>query len=277
MQLDPRHPANARIVDYFRTLAPRARPLTPWREAQDPYYEAGAHPDVVEFLWDRLGASLPTTSRCLLFGVPVLVQPDSGIILAVAMGTGYALRVPDEELTSALANGYRVTWDLRTQVLDAAALFGADWIWGRYGNREARWMRTLFERFSATASSGHEWLTPASPAAAPHGRGTLVLTVAEGPDMAPREVATNPDAAMVERAVRSLSWKVMTMVTLERGDDSITAGGSLRAEDGLSVSYVEDGEEHVSVVAPRNLDVVVALLRAYAEGREDWRTIMEWE
>lgn len=277
MRLDPHHPANARIVDYLRTLAPRARPLTPWREAQDPYYEAGAHPDVVEFVWDRLGGSLPTTSRCLLFGVPVLVQPDSGIILAVAMGTGYALRVPDEALTNALANGYQVTWDLRTQVLDAAALFGADWVWGRYNNTEARWMRTLFERFGAPASSGPEWLTPASPAAAPHARGTLVLTVTEGPDMAPREVATHPDAAMVERAVRSLSWNVLTMVTLERGDDSMTAGGSLRAEDGLSASYIEDGEEHMSVEAPRNLDVVVALLRAYAEGREDWRTMIDWE
>jgi hypothetical protein len=60
VRLDPRHPANARVVEYFRTLAPHARPLIRSTDAQDPYYQAGAHLDVVEFLWDTLGGSLPT-------------------------------------------------------------------------------------------------------------------------------------------------------------------------------------------------------------------------
>jgi hypothetical protein len=193
------------------------------------------------------------------------------------MGTGYAVRVPEEDVAPALASGYRAEWDLRPQVLDAASLFGADWVWGRYQKAEARWIRTGFERFRIPARPAHELLTPATPGRPPHARGTLVLTIAEAPAMAPREIATNPDPAAVERAIRSLSWNSMTFVTLERDDRSITASGSLDEGDGLSISYTENGEEHVSVEAPPTLDVVVALLRAYAAGDEAWRTLIAWE
>jgi hypothetical protein len=132
MRVDPHHPMNVRMVEYFRAQAPYARPITPKADADDPYYEAGAHPEIVERVWDTIGARLPADSRCLLYGVPVLVQPDSGIVLAVAMGTGYAFRVPDEEVASARAEGYRTTWDVSPSALDAAGIFGSGWVFGQF-------------------------------------------------------------------------------------------------------------------------------------------------
>jgi hypothetical protein len=249
----------------------------PKDEAHDPYDEAGAHPDVVEFLWDRVGGFLPAAGRGLVYGVPVLLQPDSGIILAVALGTGYAIRVPEEEVLNARANGYLGTWDMRTEVLTSTLLFGPDWLWGRFHHAEAAWIRTLVARFGAPAGSTDRMLTPATPEVAPRASGAIVLTVVEAPAMQPREIATNPTAEVVERTVRSLSWAVMTFVTLERGDQSLTASGSLDPSDGLSASYTDDGTEHLAAEPLRDLNTVVRLLRAYATGDSAWRTMIAWE
>lgn len=276
MRVDPNHPLNVQIVEYFRAQVPNARPVTPAAEAHDPYYEAGAHPDIVERVWDTLGARMPADSRCLLYGVPVLVQPDSGIVLAVAMGTGYAFRVPDEEVAFARAEGYRTTWDVSPSSLDATRTFGSGWVFGQFDDREVRWCQMVYERFSRPAGADRVMLTPGTPAKPRHKRGTLVLTVSEAPDLAPREIATNPDGDAVERCIRSLSWKGMTFVTLERGSDSITASGSVEPADGWSISYVENDEEHVAARPPESVDVMVSIMRSYALGDRSWRTMIDW-
>jgi hypothetical protein len=94
VRVDPNHPLSTRLVEFLRSRAPDVKPITPQTDADDPYYQAGAHPDIVEQVWDKIGAKLPVACRCLLYGVPVLVQPDSGIVLAMAMGTGYGCSFP---------------------------------------------------------------------------------------------------------------------------------------------------------------------------------------
>jgi hypothetical protein len=276
VRVDPHHPLNERIVEYFRAQAPYARPITPKGEAGDPYSEAGAHPEIVERMWDIIGAQLAPGSQCLLYGVPVLVQPDSGIVLAVAMGTGYFVRVPDHEVAFALAEGYQTTWNVSPSSVDATKSFGPGWVLGRFEDREARWCRMADEQFASAAAS-HAMLTADTPAKTPHHRGTLVLVVRESPDFAPREIATNPDGDGVEHTIRSLEWNAMTFVSLERGADAITASGSLDPGDGLSISYVENDEEHISASPPESIDQIVSIMRSYATGDRSWRTMIDWD
>ena len=275
MRIDAQHPLNLRLVDYFRSQAPYARPVTPKTDFDDPYHHAGAHPDVVGYLWDRIAARWPDDSRCLLFGVPVLVQPVSGIVLAVAMGTAYFVRVPEDELAVARAKGYQTIWKVSPSAIDAGKIFGGDWVLGRHEQHESRWCNTLFERFN-TPAGGRLILTPDTAPKTRHKKGTLLLTVSDGPDLAPREIATNPDAAAVERCIRSLSWKGMTFVTLERDLDALTASGSLDPDDGLSMQCIEHDEERISARAP-DIDKIVSIMRAYASGDDSWRTLIAWE
>ncbi len=55
----------------------------------DYYWGSGTHPDVLERLWNQIGKKLPVDSRAVVFGNPALVHPDSGIVLAFALGTEY--------------------------------------------------------------------------------------------------------------------------------------------------------------------------------------------
>jgi len=62
-RVDPRYPANARLVQTMRSASPNAKPLCTIDEVADPYYECGSHPDIVERVWDQLGKSLPKENK----------------------------------------------------------------------------------------------------------------------------------------------------------------------------------------------------------------------
>src|SRR6478735_9265587 len=74
---------------------------------RDYYWEAGAHPEIVARLWDQLGRNLPATSRALVFGTPALIHQGSGIVLAFALGTEYALRFPRRVSEGGRSSGLR--------------------------------------------------------------------------------------------------------------------------------------------------------------------------
>jgi hypothetical protein len=107
----------------------------------------GTHPDIVERLWDALNAALPADARWLVFDGPALVHPASGVILATAIGTQYALRLLPEHLATAVAAGSELLHVFRTvrTTLDLPATFGADWVFGRFDDREASWLRASYE------------------------------------------------------------------------------------------------------------------------------------
>lgn len=281
MRVDPTHPANALAIRELRSLAPGARPVTPAAEAEDPYYECGCHPDVVERLWDHLGKSLPADARCLVYGRPALVQPESGVILAVCMGTSYAMRVPEEQLAAALAAGCTQTheWGQGSgHVTDLVREYGPDWVFPGGAREQVEWCRQVYERFNARAAGDEVLLTPATPAQAAHRAGTVVLEVFDPPDWKPREVATDPDAETIARTVRGLPWSDITFVVLRKDEKNyFEASGSLDPGDGFSATYVEDGVEHLSREAPESLDVVVALLGSYRSDDGKWRTMIAWD
>lgn len=106
-----------------------------------PYRDLGSHPDIVERVWDVLGADLPTDCRAIVYGTPSLVHPDKGIVLAMAYGTAYVLRVPRELVDSAIRAGLTIErrWsDGTTTNLQEELGFG--WLFGGWLDEESEWL-----------------------------------------------------------------------------------------------------------------------------------------
>lgn len=113
----------------------------------DPYYPylgCGSHPDIVSRVWDELGRGLPPSCRRILCGTPVLIEPETGLVLAICYGTRYALRVPDGAMPAALQAGCKVAhrWG-DDHVTDLATEFGDNWVFGCFARAEEQWCREV--------------------------------------------------------------------------------------------------------------------------------------
>jgi hypothetical protein len=110
----------------------------------------GTHPDVVDWLWDRLDAALSTSARWIVYDGPALVHPVSGVLLAAGIGTQYALRLQPDDRAAAEADGFELAHAFRTvgTQLDLPSTFGSDWIFGRFDGREPDWLRASYEAHS---------------------------------------------------------------------------------------------------------------------------------
>lgn len=113
-------------------------------------WRLGTHPDVVDWLWDSLNGVLPADARYLVVGGPALVEPASGIVLALGLGTEYALRLEAPQHTEALAAGLEVVHHFRSLdvILDLAETFGPQWVFGRFDAREPEWLVAAYHAAS---------------------------------------------------------------------------------------------------------------------------------
>lgn len=145
MKLDPLHPWNRELI---RDCGARARQrgyvgsamLAPPRGA-NPYWELGSEPQVVERVWDFLGARLRDDCRALIYGSPGLVDPGSGAVLAVAYATSYVIRVANRRLDDALQAGCSIehTWSDGTTT-NIEQKFGRGWVFGHWLPQEVDWV-----------------------------------------------------------------------------------------------------------------------------------------
>lgn len=121
---------------------------------KDYYWESGAHPEIVQRLWDDLGARLPGDARALVLGTPALVHPASGVVLAFALGTEYALRLPPSISGEQLPPGVRTVaaWT-GGGTTDIQKECGRDWILGSYSGEEGDWCERSFLEFSGALDS----------------------------------------------------------------------------------------------------------------------------
>jgi len=105
-------------------------------------YALGTHPDVVERLWQQLSAALAEDDAFLVGDGPALVEPHSGIVLALALGTQYALRLTDAGRRAAVAAGAETIHMFATSggTLDLDASFGPGWVFGSWDEREGAWL-----------------------------------------------------------------------------------------------------------------------------------------
>ena len=110
----------------------------------------GSNPAVVDRLWDTLNAGLPADARWLVFDSAALVHPASGVILAAAIGTQYALRLLPEHRAVAVAAGAELAHTFRTvgTTLELPETFGPEWVFGAWDEREPAWLRASYENVS---------------------------------------------------------------------------------------------------------------------------------
>jgi hypothetical protein len=142
IEIDPEHPANRGVLGYLEPRASGAPFSQPPDEHRDPYLQAGSHPDVVERIWDRIGAALPEDCRAVVLGTPALVHPAAGVVMAVALGTSYALRLEAVDLQLAVASGAGLVHEYNVPkglTLDLPKQFGSDWVFGSWDDREPAW------------------------------------------------------------------------------------------------------------------------------------------
>jgi len=117
----------------------------------------GSHPDIVERVWDSLSSALSGKSRCIVYGTPALIAPGSGVILALALGTSYALRVTPDAYAEALRRGAETSHAYRTDgvMLDLAKVFGPGWIFGSWRNEEPQECAAAAEFHDRAAAEEH--------------------------------------------------------------------------------------------------------------------------
>lgn len=118
------------------TGAPRSTDPDPDRADR---LHLGTHPNVVARLWDVLASALDGDARAVVHGSPVLVDPGSGVIVAVGLGTTYALRLAPADYAQAIAAGMptRHVYSTVGRTLDLATAFGEGWVFGSHDAGEA--------------------------------------------------------------------------------------------------------------------------------------------
>ncbi len=110
-------------------------------------WRLGADPAVVGWLWDELNAALPVDGRRLVGATAALVDAHTGRIIAVALGTQYAIRLAGQALSEAGVAGYVSVHHFHTvgRTLDLAETFGQGWVFGAMDDREPGWLASSLE------------------------------------------------------------------------------------------------------------------------------------
>jgi len=146
MIIDPAAPANRGVLTYLGRGTKSEKTLLALPDSvADPYMGQGSHPDIVQRVWDELGAGLPAGCRCLIHGTPALVHDRAGVVIAICNGTQYNLRLVPADFRVAMARGAatRTRWS-NGEEMDSQAVLGADWIFGGWLDEEALWCRNTY-------------------------------------------------------------------------------------------------------------------------------------
>ena len=141
-----RQAMNEGVIRYLeRTRGHEVADVRPPREKHLDYWECGSHPDVVERVWDQLGKHLPVECRQVVLGTPALMHRGSGVVLAIAIGMQYALRLPKLVLQEGFPDGARTenTWSTGGK-MDIQQELGKDWVFGSWSSAEEAWCLEAF-------------------------------------------------------------------------------------------------------------------------------------
>jgi hypothetical protein len=149
MKINPAHPLNALVLRQLKSETPV---IAAPESVPDPYYGLGSHPDCVGRVWQDLNAALPVDCRAIVYGTPALVEPKSGVVIALAYGTSYALRVSEGKLNEALTAGGTTErrWSSGGST-DAETQFGVGWLFGGWTKEERGWLREVVEELQKDA------------------------------------------------------------------------------------------------------------------------------
>ena len=155
MQVDSNHPANHPALNFFSVtdwgnVEIHRLADIPAEHIREAYWECGSHPEIVERVWDALGAELNDNCCLLVHGVNCIVHDQSGVLLAVSMGTQYVVRVTDADLPAAIDAGLKRTCDWGgTDHTNLETEFGPNWLFGGWDATELIWIRNVYSQFSS--------------------------------------------------------------------------------------------------------------------------------
>ena len=156
--MDISQAANHKVIPYLSHRNPGAPLLATFDSKPNPYLSLGSHPDIVERVWKQIGSAMPTDCRFIVCGTPALVQPDSGILFAFALGTQYCLRLPVSLIeTAILANAKTSTHWSNGKVEDIQKELGTGWIFGCWMAAEIEWCKASFTSFGKDQADKIEW------------------------------------------------------------------------------------------------------------------------
>ena len=148
MFLDEQHELNKWALEYILRgrKQPGALPIAAPDSVMQPYMEQGSHPDVVERVWEGIGSALPQDCRCLVYGTPALVHPESGILLVFCNGTTYCIQLTAQLVDKALKTGAKTytQWTSGSD-MDTQRDLGLAWVFGRWLEDELQWCREVYQ------------------------------------------------------------------------------------------------------------------------------------
>jgi len=151
--MDIRVAEKSGVVRYLERTKPSSAKNPDVRSPGDPkrdYWALGAHPDIVERVWDQIGRALPQNCRLVVLGTPALVHPPSGTLLAVALGTSYAVRLPSSVRVSSMRGAKtEILWSNGTR-LKLQHEFGEDWVVGSWSPAEETWCAAKYAELDSS-------------------------------------------------------------------------------------------------------------------------------
>ena len=132
---DPTRPENAGVLRYLARTGAAGEDPSPDDADR---YRLGTHPDIVNHLWDVLAAACEGDARSIVHGTPALVDPRTGVLMALGLGTTYALRLAAPD-----AAGAKTVHEYRTvgRTLDLGVEFGPGWVFGAWDEDEVARLR----------------------------------------------------------------------------------------------------------------------------------------
>jgi hypothetical protein len=157
LKLDESHPLNRGVLNQLREKRGGEDPVSPAAGHPDPYLQAGSHPDIVTRVWDTLGGILPADCRAMVYGTPALVHPKNGVVLALAYGTSYVIRIPVGFVEEALEGGCEIekTWAVGGGT-NLRETFGSGWLFGGWEKEEADWLSGSYNNLSGATQTSEE-------------------------------------------------------------------------------------------------------------------------
>ena len=147
--MDIKQPHNEQVLRYLSRRKDVEPEVTPREDVMRAYDRCGSHPDVVARIWDEIGSMLPPQSLCLVYGTPAIIHVQTGVILAIAIGTQYVLRLPGGLAAEAITVGAktRTVWAGGSE-MDTRRDLGEDWVFGAWLREELGWCTKAYEMFA---------------------------------------------------------------------------------------------------------------------------------
>lgn len=158
MILDTANPVNQGVLRYLSRGGKSRNPAIAAPDSVSmPYLRQGSHPDIVQRVWDDLGAGVPAGCRCLVYGTPAIVHDQTGVVIAICNGTQYNLRLTAADFAKALARGAttRTRWSGGDE-MDCVAVLGAGWVFGGWFKEEVQWCRGSYAEYGPAARAARD-------------------------------------------------------------------------------------------------------------------------